>query len=487
MLVQESAAEDITMKADRALYQAEVAIDDAHPNEARAHIDRARTFLQSREMDRYPERHILRHELTKLEARLPGARKQAAEIQLKERLSVQEQSLTESLVALRLAKKQAKKAKLNVSRDEIAQLTQSIGSLRTVLKKGRTLEVDDKKYRKRARAVSRLVESADRVLVRAEKIADIREGPLALAKEARSLRRTAKNLEPKEQREALLGAEEKYEGCRTSAARLREVSPPLGETQFSLHGKAVSLAELRRACTRGKRKTRKLVRKATLDARRQEAKLRRAEARSAFVESAVVSYKEGRRHLALAKQGTTEERVNAFSQASDRFRQCAQEGQALMQKYARLKKRKFVLTKSKKTAEGVVSLCRRLWKRAKKGLVRQETRLANKDRIAELRKGPLRDFRAAKTLLSEARKSGDKQKQDRYFKRSRKLFKGCASSLSAFLLEAPTLAKAKVKVGNKRRTLGWLRRACRKAAKREQALALAKGAVSRSVDPFEAE
>jgi colicin import membrane protein len=273
------AAERRGDRASALMDEAQRALDAVEPDRAQDRLRDAREQVSSREMEANPEAGLLRSRLAELEARLPEVKARRARNELAKKVAERKQVIEASLSRLRAAVAELKPGVVDRSLPRVAR--NALRSVRDDIAWRKELQTEDPDFGGYVEALGVELDSTERKIDVAEKVAAFAEGPVRALESASAQMDKAK---AEARLSARLDLENdalgKYRACADEAKKQLTDDPGLERAQVLASGRLTSPPEVQKTCESRATAQQKLV-AATRKALDRELKLQaKAEAKA---------------------------------------------------------------------------------------------------------------------------------------------------------------------------------------------------------------
>lgn len=243
-------------------------------------LAKAKDLLADPEIAKYPEHGLLKERVTESEVALALAKKEIEKRELERAVLAHRQILEGAEGRLGKAIDLVKSPDVDASRIEEAR--DAISDLEDRLEDGSELETKDKGLADHAGSVRKNVESAKAEARRAEIVLAFREGPLAARREALSLVESAKKEKDRErQREIYADALARLRACADKGKEMLATSPDLAKASIVLDAKRTAPGVVSTACAKDvvalEKKMKELAKRSAQEKAKAEAKERAKE------------------------------------------------------------------------------------------------------------------------------------------------------------------------------------------------------------------
>ncbi len=272
-------------RASSLMDEAQRALEAVEPDRAQDRLRDAKEQLSDRNVDTNPEAELLRSRLSQLEARLPEVRARKARDELARKVDERKGVIQASLTRLRAALAELKPGVTD--RSALRSARDGIRMVRDDIAWKRELQTEDPAFGEYVEALGVELDSAERKIELAEKVAAFAEGPVrslqsatALAEKAKAESRLSKRLELENDSLA------QYRACADGAKKQLADDLGLERAQVMVEGTPTPPPEVRKTCEARAAAQQKLVartrKEVEREAKRQalaEAKAKKAEAK----------------------------------------------------------------------------------------------------------------------------------------------------------------------------------------------------------------
>lgn len=230
----EELAEEKSIGAERALLDANQAMDRLDADLAAEKLEQAKEALNTKVAAHHPDHSFQLRELESAEARLEQVRAEIERKRLEEAVAMQRAKVDELVARLETALEplQAKET-LEIDKARIDQAIQARGAVLDQLSDGLPLEKRAPAYEAYAKKVHVRMERVPKLFERAAKIVAFKEGPVTSSKKARALvQKSQLQSDLGEQITLLLEAKAELSRCSKWARRLSKETPALRRMRF---------------------------------------------------------------------------------------------------------------------------------------------------------------------------------------------------------------------------------------------------------------
>jgi hypothetical protein len=270
-------AENKGLEAERAIDQAEAALDGFEPDRAESLLEDAADALRDPNIAAYPEHQLLKERVRSAESRVISVRAEIARRDLEARVNERRKKIEEALAALTKSMEAVKKP--FVSKKEVETAWEAAEEVREEIEEGEELTSKDPAYAAWVREVLANLAKPRSEMDSAKKLVAFKEGSLEKRRAAaEALDRAKAEKDPADQRELYGEALAGFRACEGEAKKLSSSDPDLAKRPIALAAeeKPTSAKALKKICAQEAKSIDKTLAKLLAKQKAEEAKAKRA-------------------------------------------------------------------------------------------------------------------------------------------------------------------------------------------------------------------